>query len=167
MTDPLLAQAAQHWSRVVPTPARAHWWQSQRICGHINQRYCGVPAAGTHGGDIELLRRVSGGVRLERAVSVGCGLAFHELKLIEAGVVGHFTLFEISQARADQALASSRRMGLADRISVHVGEDAMADRPGAAYDLVYWKDALHHMFDARAAVQWSRRVLKPGGLLCQ
>ena len=32
------------------------------------------------------------------------------------------------------------------------------------YDLVYWKDALHHMISARIAVEWSDSVLLKGGI---
>ena len=34
---------------------------------------------------------------------------------------------------------------------------------GRNYDLVYWDNSLHHMFNADAAVAWSRGVLRPGG----
>jgi SAM-dependent methyltransferase len=33
------------------------------------------------------------------------------------------------------------------------------------YDLVYWNSSLHHMSDVRAALAWSKRALKPGGML--
>ncbi|HSW05527.1 class I SAM-dependent methyltransferase [Aquabacterium sp.] len=163
MSDSLLARAAEHWSQPSTAPARSRWWQSRSVCRHINQRYCGTPAEGTHGGDIELLRKIAGGTRLERGISIGCGSGYHELKLLEADVVGHFTLYEISEKRAADALQSARAMGLQDRVSIQV-KDAIAEAPGPACDLVYWKDALHHMLDARAAVFWSWQALKPGGI---
>jgi SAM-dependent methyltransferase len=32
------------------------------------------------------------------------------------------------------------------------------------YDLVHWNNSLHHMLDVEPAIEWSWRVLKPGGL---
>lgn len=33
------------------------------------------------------------------------------------------------------------------------------------FDLVVWSNALHHMMDVPGAVAWSRRILRPGGVL--
>jgi SAM-dependent methyltransferase len=32
------------------------------------------------------------------------------------------------------------------------------------YDLVHWNNSLHHMLNVEAAIEWSWKVLKPGGL---
>lgn len=162
-SNAILEKAAKHWSEHKTDPKRLRWWQSPAICRHINMRFSGVAAEGTHGGDIELLRKISEGVKFESGVSVGCGNGFHELKLLEAGIVEHFTLFEISQTRADQAWHKASLTGLGHRVSVRVA-DAFSEPALPQYDLVYWKDALHHMLDARAAVHWSWRMLKPGGV---
>lgn len=158
-----LARAAEHWSKVQAGPQRTRWWQSPLIVSHINRNYCGKAVRGTDGGDIELLRQIGEGRCYERAVSVGCGGAHHEIRLLQEDVVGAFDLFEISEARAEAALARARQLGLEDRVTIRL-EDAFAVPPEPRYDLVYWKDALHHMFDAFAAVRWSREVLKSGGM---
>lgn len=54
-------------------------------------------------------------------------------------------------------------MGLSERITV-TSSDAFAEHLHGLYDLVYWKDALHHMFPSLDAIQWSSRVLKNNGL---
>lgn len=161
--DPRLAKAAEHWSKPTTNKARRRWWESKLICRDINYRYCGKRVDGTDGGDIELLKQISVGRPLARAVSVGCGNAFHELRLLQAGVVGEFELYELSQSRADEAMEKARAMGVAERVRLHVS-DAFAAPPAPTFDLVYWKDALHHMFDAQAAVRWSAQVLKPRGI---
>jgi SAM-dependent methyltransferase len=157
-----LATAAAHWSKPPTGPARTRWWQSALIVSHINRNYCGKAVLGTDGGDIELLRTIGGGQSFDRAVSVGCGAAYHELRLLQEGVVAGFDLYEISEARADAALSKAQSLGLADRIDIRL-IDAFSEPPVERYDLVYWKDALHHMFDAAQAVRWSRQVLRPGG----
>ena len=78
-----LEQAARHWSAPPKMANRTRWWQSPTIVKHINKNFSGVPAMGTDGGDIELLRSISEGP-LRRAVSIGCGNAFHEIKILQA-----------------------------------------------------------------------------------
>jgi ectoine hydroxylase-related dioxygenase (phytanoyl-CoA dioxygenase family)/SAM-dependent methyltransferase len=161
--EDLLAKTAKHWSQSQAAPPRIRWWQSRLICRHINRRICGREVDGTDGGDVELLRKLAQGQRYGRAVSVGCGNAYHELKLLEAGVVEHFVVYELSETRAAEARASADRLGLSERLRVKV-TDAFAADDEEGFDLVYWKDALHHMFDAAAAVRWSHDVLRPGGV---
>jgi SAM-dependent methyltransferase len=161
--DPRLKAVSEHWSRSDQGPTRTRWWQSPLVVSHINRTFCGKDVHGTDGGDIELLRRVADGRTFSRAVSVGCGNAHHEIQLLRSGVVENFDLFEITEARAEQARARADAMGVGDRAHV-MTVDAFSRPVEPAYDLVYWKDALHHMFDARAAVRWSLDVLVPGGV---
>ena len=158
-----LAKVAEHWSTIRERPVRTRWWESRAIMRHINVTYCGKPVEGTDGGDIELIRQLGNGRVFERAVSVGAGLAHHEIRLLQSGVVRQFEVFEISATRADQARQRADAAGVGERLTIHVA-DAFEKPPAPTYDLVYWKDALHHMFDAAKAVQWSRDVLLDDGL---
>lgn len=157
------AKVAEHWSKPTVDNNRVRWWQSPLIVRHVNERICGRPVDGIHGGDVELIRRVSCGRRFAEAVSVGCGNAHHELCLLEAGVAERFHLYELSQARADEALAKAAARGLSDRVRMTLG-DPFQSPARQRYDLVFWKDALHHMPSALEAVQWSHDVLRRGGL---
>jgi SAM-dependent methyltransferase len=163
LTSEQLTVASNHWSRQNTGPSRTRWWESHLIVSHINRNYCGRAVRGTDGGDIELLRRTAGGRQFQRGVSVGCGGAYHEIRLIESGVVAAFDLFEISSVRAQQARERAEAAGVGDRVEIQVA-DAFADRVVPKYDLVYWKDALHHMVDAHRAVHWSWNSLHSGGV---
>lgn len=156
-----IKKAAAYWSDPPLRLTRTRWWESRTIVQHINRVICGAPIDGTDGGDIHLIRQMSAGTTLTLGVSVGCGNAYHELKMLEAGLVERFVLYEISDARIAQATDHAARLGLNDRIEFRTG-DALADK--APCDLVYWKDALHHMPDVRQAVQWSKDLLRPGGV---
>ncbi|NHZ33435.1 class I SAM-dependent methyltransferase [Massilia rubra] len=156
-------QTAAHWNAPPPLPRRTRWWQSKAIVRHINQRISGVASDGTEGGDLALLRAHNDGTPFARAVSVGCGAAYHELQLLKAGVVEHFDLVEIAASRVAAIHASAAAMGLSARISVS-SADPFAGAASGQYDLVYWRDALHHMNPTLDAVAWSRRVLHTGGL---
>jgi SAM-dependent methyltransferase len=162
-TESRLDVTARHWSAPQAGPPRTRWWQSQLIVSHINRNYCGKPVRGTEGGDIELLSHLGGGRRFERALSVGCGSAFHEIALLKADVVGSFTLFEISPDRVAQARRRAAAAGVESRIEIRM-TDGLATPATGDFELIYWKDALHHMFDVRAAVDWSVDMLAPGGL---
>jgi SAM-dependent methyltransferase len=103
------------------------------------------------------------GKAVPRAVSVGCGAADKEIGLLEAGVVEHFDLWEISPKLAEEGRAQALRRGVGDRISYKVGDVFSAALE--PYDLVYWDHALHHMSDVVAAIRWSARAARPGGFV--
>ncbi|WP_340318188.1 SAM-dependent methyltransferase [Rhizorhabdus argentea] len=98
-----------------------------------------------------------------RGLSVGCGSGGKEMKLIVQGIVETFDLFEIGEGRRAQIEAKAEEFGVGDRVTIHIGNAFEAD-PTGAVDLVYWNNALHHMFDARQAVAWSHKALRTGGL---
>ena len=156
-------QTAAHWDAPPPIPKRTRWWQSKAIIRHINRRIAGEESDGTAGGDAALLLAQNGGAAYGRAISVGCGTGYHELELLRAGVVDHFDLYEIAPSRVAAIHARAGAMGLGTRVSVN-NTDAFAEAAPDRYDLVYWRDALHHMNPTLDAVAWSRRMLRTGGL---
>jgi len=160
--DEQTKRAAEYWSAPPSRPTRTRWWESRTIVQHINRVICGYPVEGTDGGDIQLIRQMSVGTPLAVGVSIGCGNAYHELKMLESGVVDRFVLYEIAETRIVQAKEHAARLGLSERIEFR-STDAFSVKE-EVFDLVYWKDALHHMSDAHQAVRWSSGVLKPGGL---
>lgn len=156
-------QTAAHWDAPPPIPKRTRWWQSSAIVRHINRRIAGEESDGTAGGDTALLRAQNGGAAFGRAISVGCGTGYHELELLRAGVVEHFDLYEIAPSRVAAIHARASALELSERVTVS-STDAFAAVEPEQYDLVYWRDALHHMNPTLDAVAWSRRVLRTGGL---
>ncbi|MFC0304302.1 class I SAM-dependent methyltransferase [Rhizorhabdus histidinilytica] len=159
--DERLETAARHWS-IERRPDRSRWWMHETIIRHINRLVCGEAIDGIHQGFHRLIRdRIpEGGFR--RALSVGCGSGGKEMRLLKQGIVQSFDLFEIGEHRREQIRSKAAEHGLEDRITIHIG-DAFQEDIVAGFDLVYWNNALHHMFDAKAAVSWSRRALQPGG----
>jgi SAM-dependent methyltransferase len=78
--------------------------------------------------------------------------------------VEHFTVAEIAEARVQRGRELAQMRRLESRIEFHT-VDALQKFREPAFDLVYWNNALHHMLDVRAALEWSRSVLVPGGVL--
>ena len=159
-------RAARHWDARAKrsNSVMVRWWQCPQILRHINRKLSGEPVDGFAGGLRAWLARELGGRVLTRGISVGCGNGAKEMGLLKAGLVERFDLFEISQVRISQGISLAESQGLSDRVSFFL-KDAFETERKARYDLVYWDNALHHMPDARAACEWSRQVLCPGGYI--
>lgn len=156
------AIAAERWSRHVvdgPIAMRTHN-QCPPVAERLARRL--VPGARTKSHVVQALVRSHLDASSPRAVSVGCGQAYREVGLLRAGLVDRFDLFEIAAEMRTAAAARAAEHGVTDRIALHDGDFRTADGP---YDLVLWASSLHHMLDVDEAIAWSRRVLRPGGLL--
>lgn len=141
------------------------WWQSEYIVKRINTLVCGEPLREVSAGICHLaLKKFHSSIPFSHGVSIGCGTGGKELSVIKSGLVDRFTLYEL----ADDAIAIGKKQTLAAGISPSrmdfKREDGLSDAAVEKYDLVYWNNALHHMFDVKAALEWSKRVLRKGGL---
>jgi predicted SAM-dependent methyltransferase/SAM-dependent methyltransferase len=152
-----------HWSSQYAhkTPLILRWWQDYRIVSHINKRVCGEAIPGQSHGLYRWLLRDFGPFPLKHGVSVGCGEATKEIDVVKLGIVERFDLFELSSVAIETGRQAAENVGLADRMSFHHGN--ALERPGT-YDMVFWNNSLHHMFNVDEAVAWSFNVLRPGGL---
>ncbi|MBL4591590.1 MAG: methyltransferase domain-containing protein, partial [Phycisphaerales bacterium] len=108
------------------------------------------------------MRSLAPNGRFERGISVGCGGASKELRLLKNGIVESFDLYEISQVRVDEGIKLAKELGLEDRVRFHVA-DAFDECVERDFDLVYWNNALHHMLDVGDAIRWSHNQLCVGG----
>ena len=146
------------------TPAaRTRWWQFPTIHRHINRRVCGEPIDGFSQGLLRRLQKVRPGETYERGVSVGCGSGQKEMTLIRQGVVKSFELFEFSPVRIERENARAEELGISDRVTFRQA-NAFEVCHEASFDFVHWNNSLHHMYDVDAAIAWSRRVLRKGGV---
>jgi SAM-dependent methyltransferase len=153
------AVAAAHWA-APRQPGKRRWWQSPTIIRHLNRVICGEPIEGAYSGLTECLRRKNPN-GWDRGISIACGDGSKEMRLIKAGLVRHFDLFEITAERVERGKHLAERQRIADRVTFHTC-DAFEEDLGS-YDLVYWNNALHHMLDTSAAVKWSFDHLRTGG----
>ncbi len=154
--------SSRHWNRRVRSAFR-NWWNSPKLSDYIETQIGGEGAAAS-GGVVTAVRARIGDRVLKHGVSIGCGTAGKEMRLLAAGVVEEFDLFEISQQRIERGRRELGRRGLAGRAS-YFKANAFEWPVRDYYDLVTWDHSLHHMSDVRAALAWSRDALAPGGLL--
>lgn len=170
MEEDLNKTIGSHWSRVTERrtsdkPLKRRWWQSQHIIRHINKLVCGEEVSGFSQGLIELLReRAAHLVPFEKAISVGCGNGKKEINLIRQGLVHSFELFELSERRISLGKEWARQQSVEENVRFIHGDALSLVSEPEQYDLVHWNNSLHHMMDVDKAVEWSRKVLKPGGL---
>lgn len=140
------------------------WWESPEVSAYLGELVCGGPCSGTADLAVQGIRRHCGeALPFESAVSVGCGSAYKEIALLQAGVVRHFTLYDISEAALAAARNRAESAGLAHAVTLVHGDPLERER--GSFDLVYWDNSLHHMLNTRAALAWSRVRLKQGGHL--
>jgi SAM-dependent methyltransferase len=104
------------------------------------------------------------GGTFSHGVSVGCGNGGKEMALMDLGLVERFTLFELSPKRMELGLELARKKGLENRVEFWNQDAFSADLPEGGVDFVHWNNALHHMMNVDAAVAWSRRLLRDGGM---
>jgi SAM-dependent methyltransferase len=162
---------ALHWSKVAGTTdpsghaIKTRWWEHPPILRHINEKVCGRAIDGPSAGLTERARALlAGRLPLPRGISVGCGNGMKEINLLREGFVQAFDLYEL----ADSRIAAGREMAQKQRLTQNahfVQGDAfqLANEP-EQYDLVHWNNSLHHMLNVESAVDWSWKILKPGGL---
>lgn len=151
--------AARWDARDAMYSGRSRWWHSATLYDYVQARISPQTGAGVPGA----LARALDGRRLASAVSVGAGSGTKEMRLVEAGLVERFDLYEISEARCAAGRTVAAEAGLGERVRFHAADAFACDHP--AYELVHWDHALHHMMDVRAALEWSVAHLVPGGLL--
>ena len=141
-----------------------HWWQHPEVAARLGELVCGEACATT----AELAargiaRHCKEALPFERGISLGCGSAHKELALLKAGLVRHFTAYDISAEALVKARHAVEKAGFGAAVSLNQG-DALGTERGK-FDLVYWDNSLHHMFDVHAAMAWSKARLNPGGCL--
>ena len=153
-----------HWGKKSMSPIRekVRWWQHERIISHINKTVCGEHLAGFGAGLRKRLRDQLGDRVLEKGISIGCGDGAKEMRLLQEGFVKKFELYELSGVRIDQGRRIAQERGLSDRVEFHLADAFKANLP-QDYDLVYWDNSLHHMFDTHNAIQWSYEHLTQNG----
>jgi|GEM_PF-920253 len=152
----------KHWNNVSNSKASYNfrWWGSPTIWNHYNRL-----TSGNEGGLIQLLKQNLNGRVLEKGISVGYGIGVTEMKLILEGVVAHFDLYELSDVRINKGLERAKELNILDKITYH-DEDVFNSTKIESVDLVYWYDALHHIFDVDYTVKWCKNILKNEGFFC-
>jgi ubiquinone/menaquinone biosynthesis C-methylase UbiE len=125
-----------------------------RLAGAYHRRYALSPQPAI----ADRLRALAEEAQARRILEVGCGTAYW-LSGLAAALPVQVAGLDLSAGM----LAQARR--LAGPLPLLRGTAARLPFAGAALDLVYCVNALHHFPDPRSFIGEARRVLRPGGLL--
>lgn len=162
------AEVGSYWSAQYSKASTltTRWWECEYIVKRINRRVCGESLPGMSSGLHRVAaERFANELPFARGVSIGCGTGSKERNVIRSGLVRHFTLFELSSVAVEQGRAQAEEAGLSENMTFRMENGLAAETGEGIYDVVYWNNALHHMFDVKAALEWSWRVLRKGGVL--
>ena len=102
---------------------------------------------------------------IERAASLGAGVATIELELLQRGVVRHWDLYDVSQRSLDYAQANAERLGLDDRITLHCADFEEITFAPNTYGLITFISSLHHVANLRGMLQKVDDALTTRGVL--
>jgi len=156
----------KYWSNVHSSKSqiKSNWWDHEIAIRHINMLVASVDSPIFSEGLNQLLIKRLNGKRLQTGVSVGCGIAHKEMRLLQLGIVEKFILFELAEDVVNIALKKAKELNLENRIEFRIGDAFEYDFSNTKIDLVHWNNSLHHMFDVQSAVKWSYNILCPGGV---
>ena len=161
------AKIGAKWSACYSRQARAHihWWQNPFIIRHINQRVSGYQLDGFSSGLNSRLKKIAiERLPFSKGISVGCGNARKEIKLLREGIVQSFVLFEFSDIAIKQGKELALKEGLRDRTEFILGDAFDTIQEEESFDFIHWNNSLHHMLDVEQALSWSYRVCKKRGM---
>jgi SAM-dependent methyltransferase len=108
-----------------------------------------------------LSERVCPGV-LERGISIGCGSGHKEIELLRTNLVKHMTLVEVVPSLIEAAKSSYADADFAGRAAFFLG-DFREHVANQTFDLVYFDNALHHMYHVESVLRDCIGLLRPGG----
>lgn len=144
-------------------PSRFRWWNSDRIIRHVNKIVCGKDVPGVSQGAVQLLKSMVHGKSFDRGLSIGCGKAFKEIRLLKLGIVKTFDLYELSHESVNVAQSAIDKHGLTERVNIY-NDDFFRSTPVRKYDFVHWDNSLHHMFDCDKAIAETYALLTNNGV---
>ncbi len=133
----------------------------QRVCGNMKLEASATALQDYNFGKAKLLELNK---TFQKALSIGCGNAAKEMAMVEAGIVEHFDLFELSKERIEQGMLLAKEKNIADKITFHHGDFFKSKyNISKSYDLVFWSSSLHHMMNTKMAIMISYDILKDDG----
>ncbi|OYY27690.1 MAG: hypothetical protein B7X79_14145 [Acidovorax sp. 17-64-282] len=159
--------AAQHWDE----------WQQQRTPGRFTDwgdhplAFAQICENAFGDGDcdfIEYIRRCLPDLSQAHVLSLCCGDGAFEHSLLQKGVFGQVTGFDLSAERVNAGNAvfeSAHGDACAQKIHLECKDVNTASYGTAKYDIVFAKSALHHIENLEHAFEQIARCLKPGGKL--
>jgi SAM-dependent methyltransferase len=154
-------KAADHWATQYKdnTVARREW------IGHPLAKERQNRLLGNRIPENWLIKTQLPNVPVARALEIGVGAADCEVHLLHLGAARHFDLYDVSEAGLEMARDTAKRLGVADRITLHCRDINTVQLPESAHGLITFMASLHHIDELEKTLRSCDRALAPGGVL--
>lgn len=156
-----------YWSQVSSSIAQSpmKWGHILDIKKHLSSLYSSTRTDKLVEAEYDYIINESGRTKFQRAISVGCGEASKELWMLKTNAVAHFDLFDLSEKRVEICGEKLKKNNLLPRANIHASDAMKEESRENQYDLVFWNSSLHHMSSISEAMDWSKNILCPGGVI--
>jgi len=148
-----------------PSPKRragGSWFYVNAFRRYANIKACGLPLEGYGDGFYNALKEKLGGKRYPKAVSLGCGTARYDFKILQQGLVDELHVIEFSEDRIAAAQVAAARLGLSSKIRFSLCTSEVPE--AETFDLLISYACLHTLNSLQDVVRWSYEGLNQGGL---
>lgn len=113
--------------------------------------------------EIRKWSRLTGPIRIDSALEIGCGLGKGARLLAERMGFGRVVAFDLEESLVRRA-SSGCPGRLRERLSFYVGDAQDLPFSDASFDAVVNFGIIHHVLDWRRCIREIGRVTRPGGL---
>ncbi len=151
---------ASFWGKRLREQSERIWMHEPAVRRTINAAISGDPDLWP----MDWFQRWCGGRVFERAVSLGCGSGPLERDLMAKGLCRSILGLDLSEDALSQARDACREAGLSG-IEYRWADLDRPELPEAAFDAVFFHQALHHVENLEGCLAAARRALAPGGLI--
>ncbi len=154
-----------YWDSRAAADRPISWMGHPYISKSFNEKVYGSSSSKWGAGLFEVLKKkyLQKGGSFKRAIAVACGNGRKEMQLVKEGMIDHIKMYELATSRIEEGRAMAKRMGIQNKVEFVYGNAFEMEKEKEKYDLVIWLNAIHHMMDTPAAVQWSSDMLLKGG----
>jgi SAM-dependent methyltransferase len=150
---------SRFWGRTFAEGTLRTWMHEEIVREYINEAVTGSPTIWP----IEWLQSVTL-APFRSAVSIGCGEGALERDLLSKGLCTSILGIDLSTEALKLAEAKARDQGL-DGVRYEQGDMNTLDLPEAAFDAVFFHQALHHAENLDSCLSVTASALLPGALV--
>jgi len=146
------------WAHTVNPPH--NWWDIPAVRARWNRLISGDPQVDYCE---YIARKHLAGRNSLRALSLGCGTGYRELRWAELGHFSCIDAYDLSEPRIQKAVDAANKEGYGDIINYRVGDIYKMEMREDYYDVVFGEQSLHHFSPLKEILLRVNGFLRPDG----